>query len=280
MIIHRLRSFAEYHRHAARLAEVHATRRQHELNLQLPHRTSFTVKGFSYPAKRMVDFIVDFQHGHGPLVNWREWLICPVTKLNNRVRACIHLLDSELGMTPDESAYITEQVTPLYTFLSRRHARLSASEFLGGDVPPGTVTPHGIRNEDLTRLSYPTASFDVAMSFDCLEHMPDPMEGFQEMARVIRPGGKLMWSVPFRHDLEANLVRASIATDGTVVHHHPPEYHGDPLNKAGCLCFTHFGWNMLDEVRRAGFRDAYALAYWSDMFGYLGTEQFVFVALR
>jgi hypothetical protein len=37
---------------------------------------------------------------------------------------------------------------------------------------------------------------------------------------------------------------------------------------------------MLDEVRRAGFRDAYALAYWSDMFGYLGTEQFVFVATK
>jgi SAM-dependent methyltransferase len=280
MIIHRLRSFAEYQRHAARLATVHAARRQQELNLQLPHRTAFTVKGFSYPARRQVDFVVDFAHSHGPLVNWREWLICPVTKLNNRVRACIHLLDSELGMTPDESAYITEQVTPLHAFLSRRHARLCASEFLGANVPPGKVNQNGIRHEDLTRLSFPAASFDVALSFDCLEHMPDPMAAFREMARVMRPGGRMMWSVPFRRDLEANLVRASIAADGAVVHHHPAEYHGDPLNTAGCLCFTHFGWEMLAHVRTAGFRDAYALAYWSDIFGYLGTEQFVFVATK
>jgi SAM-dependent methyltransferase len=280
MIIHRLRSFAEYRSHAARLAPVHAARRQQELNLQLPHRTAFTVKGFSYPARRLVDFVVDFAHGHGPLVNWREWLICPMTRLNNRARACIHLLDAELGLTPDESAYITEQVTPLHAFLAKRHASLTASEYLGSHVPPGAIDQNGIRHEDLTRLSFPGGSFDVAMCFDCLEHIPDPAKGFREMARVIRPGGRLIWSVPFRSDLEDNLVRAGVAADGSVVHHHPPEYHGDPLNSAGCLCFTHFGWNMLDEVRTAGFRDAYALAYWSDVFGYLGTEQFVFVATK
>jgi hypothetical protein len=37
---------------------------------------------------------------------------------------------------------------------------------------------------------------------------------------------------------------------------------------------------MLAQVKEAGFNDAYALAYWSDIFGYLGVEQFVFVAVK
>jgi hypothetical protein len=104
--------------------------------------------------------------------------------------------------------------------------------------------------------------------------------GINEVGRVLKPGGRMLWSVPFRADLEKNLIRAEISEDGSIVHHHTPEYHGDPVNTNGCLCFTHFGWEMLNQVREAGFRDAYALAYWSDIFGYLGREQLIFVAVK
>jgi hypothetical protein len=33
-----------------------------------------------------------------------------------------------------------------------------------------------------------------------------------------------------------------------------PEYHGDPLSSDGILCFYHFGWDLLEEFRRCGFR--------------------------
>lgn len=102
----------------------------------------------------------------------------------------------------------------------------------------------------------------------------------REMARVTKPRGRMMWSVPFRADREPNLVRVSLGVDGDLVHHEPPEHHGDPLNSSGCLCFTHFGWQMLSQVKEAGFRDAYACAYWSGVFGYLGVEQFMFFAVK
>lgn len=280
MIIHRHRSFEEYTNRARRLEPVYAARRELERELQRPHRAAFTVPGFCYPARQMVDFVVDFAHAHGDAVNWREWLVCPVTRLNNRSRAALHLLDCEVGLTPDEAAYITEQISPLHRHLAGTHHRLTGSEFLGAATPRGQSDQRGIRNEDLSCLSFPDRSFDVVMSFDCLEHLPDAEVGIREICRVLKPGGRLMWSVPFRRDLGDNLVRASLATDGSVVHHEPAEYHGDPLNPGGCLCFTHFGWQMLDQVRAAGFRDAYAVSFWSDVFGYLGTEQFMFFAVR
>ena len=60
----------------------------------------------------------------------------------------------------------------------------------------------------------------------------------------------------------------------------PPEYHGDPLVASGVLCLTHFGWEMLDDVRAAGFKDAYAVLFYSAMFGYVGGEQVMFVARK
>jgi hypothetical protein len=65
-----------------------------------------------------------------------------------------------------------------------------------------------------------------------------------------------------------------------VKHLLPPEYHGDPLSSNGCLCFYHFGWEILDELNTIGFKDANALLYWSQDYGYLGEEQIIFTATK
>jgi SAM-dependent methyltransferase len=45
---------------------------------------------------------------------------------------------------------------------------------------------------DLTRLPYADAAFDAAICGWVLEHLPDPRLGLGELARVLRPGGKLL----------------------------------------------------------------------------------------
>jgi hypothetical protein len=90
---------------------VYNQRREFERSLQPTTHGAFDLPGFSYPAGEKVAFKADFTWAHGDDINWREWLICPVTGLNNRMRAAIHLADSEIGLLPGESIYITEQVT-------------------------------------------------------------------------------------------------------------------------------------------------------------------------
>ena len=45
---------------------------------------------------------------------------------------------------------------------------------------------------DAQALPFADASFDVLLSCECLEHLPDPQKALHEMARVLRPGGKLV----------------------------------------------------------------------------------------
>ena len=48
---------------------------------------------------------------------------------------------------------------------------------------------------DLTRLPYADASFDAVVCGWVLEHLPDPRPGLNELARVLRPAGKMLLMV-------------------------------------------------------------------------------------
>lgn len=101
------------------------------------------------------------------------------------------------------------------------------------------------------------------------------------MHRVLVPGGKMVLSVPF-HQGPEHLERARVGHDGTIEHLLPAEYHGDPLDLHGCLCFHHFGWDLLDLLKAAGFRQATAQSIWSTELGYLegGGDIVQFVAVK
>ena len=101
----------------------------------------------------------------------------------------------------------------------------------------------GQRCEDITRLTFADGSLDLIISADVLEHVPDALAAFQESARVLRPGGSHLFTVPNNNAL--TIRRASIEC-GEVVHHCAPEYHDDPLNAEGILAYWSFGPDMGD----------------------------------
>ncbi len=279
MKIFRLKSFDEYKEHVEKNRANYELEKKYESSVVKPGRREFTVRGISYPANQYVDFKVDYLYSDGQNINWRERLICPVTYLNNRLRCCVHILDFELSPYPGSVIYATEQVTPLFQFLNKKFKSLIGSEYLGNDLRPGVVQ-NGIRHEDMTCLSFNNESIDHFLSFECFEHIPSYKKAISEAYRVLAPGGVFLGSFPFDCNSHANLIKAKLDDNGNIIYFSEPEYHGDPVSDKGILCYTIFGWEILDEFRQAGFDDAYAILIWSDIFGYLGGEQIFFITKK
>ena len=140
----------------------------------------------------------------------------------------------------------------------------------------------GIRHEDALALTFDDASFDVVVSNDVFEHVPDIDRALAECARVLRPGGRLLFSIPFNAARDETVQRARMRPDGEVEELLPPEYHGNPIGDGRSLVYYDYGWDILDRLRRAGFAEAHAVGAWSALYGYLGGArlQLVFSARR
>jgi SAM-dependent methyltransferase len=54
---------------------------------------------------------------------------------------------------------------------------------------------------DGNRLPFADESVDTVLSTEVLEHVPDPRRCVREMARILKPGGRLLVTVPFVHPL-------------------------------------------------------------------------------
>jgi len=51
---------------------------------------------------------------------------------------------------------------------------------------------------DACDLGFPDQSFDTIVSSECIEHTPDPIKAIEEMVRVLKPGGTLIFTTPNR----------------------------------------------------------------------------------
>ena len=144
---------------------------------------------------------------------WRERLVCSCG-LNPRLRGALHYMLGPCGLRAESAVYLTEQTTPLYSLLKGFCDNLVGSEFLQDGTAPGASDKRGIRHEDVTGLSFADETFDLVGSFEVMEHVPDYVSGLQEMYRVLKPGGHLLATFPFRADLQKTLVRARLNGDG------------------------------------------------------------------
>jgi SAM-dependent methyltransferase len=211
-------------------------------------------------------------------VNWRETLRCEGCGLINRWRSSVHLFEALCKPNDESPIYITEAITPLYQMLKQRYPETVGSEYVEGRESGEVFEAwgHKVQFEDVTRLSFRAGCFDAILSFDVLEHVPDYKQALKEFLRVLKPGGIVLWSAPFSF-AEQTEIRASLLVDGTIEHHLPPHYHGDPMSDQGVLCFQSFGVDVLHTMESMGFVNARVCAFSDRAHAYLD-RNILFVA--
>jgi FkbM family methyltransferase len=69
------------------------------------------------------------------------------------------------------------------------------AQYDGYKGPEGTYTEIDYVS-DITAIPVPDNSYDVILCTEVLEHVPRPVEALAEMARIVKPGGRLFLSAP------------------------------------------------------------------------------------
>jgi SAM-dependent methyltransferase len=149
-----------------------------------------------------------------------------------------------------EAVYELSARGPLYEFLRREVPALTVSEYFDG-APPGTRV-NGVLCQDLRRLTFADASFDVCTSTEVFEHVADDLAGFREVRRVLRKDGVMVFTVPL--SAVPVTVERAVEKDGKIEHLLPAEYHGDRIRGQGrVLVFRDYGSDITERLRAQGF---------------------------
>jgi SAM-dependent methyltransferase len=115
------------------------------------------------------------------------------------------------------------------------------------DVEPGAHV-NGVRCEDLMALTFPAGEFDLVITSDVMEHVRRPRAAFAEIRRVLRPGGRHVFTIPVRHPMPPKTItRVDVSGDEDVFLAKPAYHDG------GHLVYNDFGADLLELLDDSGF---------------------------
>lgn len=219
------------------------------------------VTGHCPICRRPASFRVSTGAAFSGRPNLREGLRCTRCGLTARQRLMLVAMEQQLAAAPARSGAMLEKTSRLYRRARARWPWLIGSEYLGENRAGGQhywwsargLRWRRLRHESITALSYPGASLDLLAHSDVLEHVYDLDRALQEASRVLRPGGVMLFTVPFFADRPHSLLRGKPRSDGSIDHLEPPEYHGDGVRQGGIYTFHSLGWDFVARMRAAGF---------------------------
>jgi SAM-dependent methyltransferase len=196
--------------------------------------------------------------GHDGPFHWpehgREGHVCGNCAASRRQRALLYVLGAALG----------EIDRPLVAWAS--HSQVCVLEASGRGAYPALLAEKlrycntvyranrngaqrpGDRFADLERLAYPDASLDFVLAAEVFEHVREDRQAFAEIHRALRPGGLLIFTVPYDPHAET-LVRVQVDGDRDLPLMEP-EHHG---SGGRSLAYRTYGRDLPDRLRALGF---------------------------
>ena len=143
--------------------------------------------------------------------------------------------------------------------------------------PWGTRLGPRQTNQNLERLTFPDASFDIVITSDVMEHARLADRAHREIRRVLKPGGVYLFTVPHFRDRRETLVREATPDPADPTQDQfllEPEYHGDANAKANqVLTYRAYGTDLDEELAALGFTVEYSKENLPEL-GIMNTELF------
>jgi len=175
----------------------------------------------------------------------RDQYVCLRCNSVPRARALMLLVQLTCPDWRTQDVYESSPAAALSAKLSNDSGSYTWSHFVPTQ-PRGSVVDN-LRSENLECLTFEDEQFDIVITQDVFEHVLRPDLAFREIARVLRPGGRHVFTVPL-YQRPTTLVRATPGPDGPLLSL-PAEYHGDPVNENGSLVVREWGDDIVDFVK-------------------------------
>ena len=170
-------------------------------------------------------------------------------------------LCDKCGSIPRERhlAYIIEQIFPDYSQIKihesspgsrgiseklRKHCvNYLPSQYFSDNI---CDTVNGIKNIDLQKQNFEDQVFDLVITQDVFEHIPQPKLAIREIQRTLKPGGYMISTIPLVNKFNPTEQRARY-NNNKIEYLYEAEYHGNPIDEKGSLVFWHYGYDIASK---------------------------------
>ncbi|MEP6993690.1 MAG: polysaccharide pyruvyl transferase family protein [Acidobacteriota bacterium] len=166
----------------------------------------------------------------------------------------IAVYDTQTPFSTGASAYPIPDLLANCPWIDLQVSTYRPAEELGRSLGARTT------NQNLERLTFPDASFDVVVTSDVMEHVRLAEAAHREIRRILRPAGVYLFTVPhFRHCATVTRVEIVDPADPSRDRHlMEPEYHGNANAEDGrALAYRAYGIDLDETLRGLGFSVEY-----------------------